>query len=353
MPPASDPSRPSGGRLPQQTYLPRAIGLGLGSIGMGLALSDLSRPLWVWVVVGFTALLWPHLAYQRAVRSATPYPAELQNIMLDAGLIGFVVCAAGFNLMPSAIGLTVASMNSMAINGWRLWCFCVLATLAGLAAGLLAMPWVFAPASSLAVQVACLPILALYFPTIGLGTLKLARSLRRSREALRQVGQVDGLSGLFNRRCFEERIAAACELRRMRPSGHPRAALLLLDVDHFKHINDTAGHATGDAVIRHMGVVLKATVRSEDIAARYGGDEFVVLLQDAGQDEAQAFVERMKSTLQHRQRSGDALPAFTLSTGIACYDTSAPTPQSWVARADAALYTVKRRARGGVEISGN
>jgi diguanylate cyclase len=350
MPSASAPSRPRGGRLPHQTYLPRAIGLGLGSIGMALALWELSRPAWVWVVLGFVALVWPHLAYLRATRSAAPYPAELQNIMLDAGLIGFVVCAAGFSLMPSAVGLTVAGMNSMAINGWRLWCLSLLATLAGLAAGLLAMPWVFAPTSSLQVQLACLPVLALYFPTIGLGTLKLARSLRKSRETLRQFGQVDGLSGLFNRTCLEERIAAACELRRTRPAEHPRAALLLLDVDHFKQINDTAGHAMGDAVIRHMGEVLKATVRSDDLAARFDGDEFVVLLQDAGQDEAQAFVERMKSTLQHRQRSGDALPAFTLSTGIACYDASAPTPQSWMARADAALYTVKRRARGGVEI---
>jgi diguanylate cyclase len=347
------PSLPgtSRGRLPRQIYLPRVTGLGLGAIGMAVALWELSRPAWVWAVVALAALVWPHLAYQRSLRSANPNRAETQNMLLDAALIGFTACAAGGNLVPSAIAITAVGMNGMAVNGWRLLGAGVLAATAGVATGLLVLPPIFAPASSLAVQLACLPLLLVYFPAFGWTMLQLARNLHRSREALRRAGQVDGLSGLLNRRSFEECFAAACEgLQAARPLP-ATTALVLFDVDHFKHINDTAGHATGDAVIRHMGEVLQASVRPEDTAARYGGDEFVVLLQGAEVDDACAFVDRVKATLQQRQRADDGLAAFTLSTGIACYDGTAPTPQAWMARADAALYTVKRRARGGVEIA--
>ncbi len=351
MPSDSAPPRTTGRRLPRQTYLPRVVGLGLGSIGMMAAMWDLSRPAWAWAVVVFGAVVWPQLAFQRAVRAADPHRTEMRNIPLDAVLIGFAASAAGFSLVPAGIGLAVACMNGMAIGGWMLLGSSLLASLCGIALGLLVLPPVFLPASSLAVQLACLPVIAVYFPAIGLGTLQLSRDLRRSREALRHAGEVDGLSGLYNRRCFEERIATACALLVAAPAGHGRAALLLLDVDHFKQINDTAGHATGDAVIRHVGEVLQASVRPEDTAARYGGDEFVILLADAGQDEARSFIDRMKATLQHRHRTGDdELPAFTVSIGVACHDASAATPRGWVARADAALYAVKRRARGGVEI---
>ncbi|MES2183060.1 MAG: diguanylate cyclase [Pseudomonadota bacterium] len=341
----------SRGRLPRQIYLPRAAGLGLGAVGMAVALWEVSRPVWVWAFVAFAALVWPHLAYQRSLRSANPNRAETQNMLLDAALIGFTACAAGGNLVPSAIALTVAGMNSMAVNGWRLLVASMLAAAAGIGAALLALPVVFAPMSSLAVQLACLPLMVVYFPVFGWTMLQLAHNLHRSREAVRQASQLDGLSGLLNRRSFEDCFAAACDGLQ---AAHPlpaTTALLLFDVDHFKRINDTAGHATGDAVIRHMGEVLQASVRPQDTAARYGGDEFVVLLQGAGVEDARVFVDRVKATLQQRQRPGDGLAAFTLSTGIACYDAGAPTPQSWMARADAALYTVKRRARGGVEIS--
>lgn len=335
-------------RLPQQIYVPRVAGLGLGGVGLVVALSERDTVWHVWAFLLFVSLIWPHLAYQRSSHAQLPDRAEKENLLVDSMLLCMCVYVIGGNLIPSAVAVTIMSMNNMAVGGPRLWVQGVSAGAVGVFLAWLVIPWHFTPDSSLRVQYACLPMIALYFPAFGWTTLQFARGLRRTSEALGRMSREDSLSAVANRRSFGDELGRVFqELRNSNGTVAPKASLLLCDIDHFKRINDAGGHAAGDAVIRRMGAMLKANVPRHDLAARYGGDEFVVMLNGAGPTEALAFVEKLQADLDCDAEDGIRI---SISTGIACYHDGFASPDEWVAAADAALYTVKRRMRGGIEI---
>jgi diguanylate cyclase len=345
---------PRGWRLPRQIYLPRILGLGLAGLGIAAALRELTGPPWVWAILLIGSLVWPHVAYQWSSRSARPVGAEQRNLMIDAMLAGGMIYAVGANLVPSAAALAIICMNNMSVGGVRLGAWGLVAALAGALSIMPFLPLRVAPHSSLYVQLATFPVLAIYLPAFGWTTYRLARTLHRSREALRRVSQTDALSGLYNRRTFEVGFDATFEGLRERGAATdpPReTALVLCDVDHFKRINDTTGHAAGDAVIRCIGDSLRLHVPAPHVAARYGGDEFALLLMGQGPEEARAFVERLWVRLREEALAAGPVPAFTMSTGIACHDASLASAHEWMARADAALYEVKRRSRGGIHVA--
>ena len=336
-------------RLPKQIYLPRVLGMCLGSLCIGAALWDQTRPDWVWMVLLFGGLIWPHLAYLYSSRAKRPGRAEKSNLMADAALTSFAMYAIGFGIVPSVIGITLTVMNNLAVGGARLWVKGCVATGVGLGVGALFLPWEFHPISSLMVQAASLSLAASYLFAFGWTMWCMARHLEKSREALHTLSQTDGLSGLKNRGAFESALGKKfAELQAM--GGHARAALVLIDMDHFKRINDESGHAAGDAVVRTIGLALKFATRQEDTAARYGGDEFAVLLDRADEPDALAFLARMKERIQVMAQSDTSAPALSWSTGIALFDPSLPSTDAWVAQADAALYQVKKRGRGGVVV---
>ena len=348
-----------GTRLPRQLYLPRILGCGLGGLGMAAALREGAAPAWIWAFLAFVALIWPHVAYLWASRAERPSRAERRNLMIEALMIGATVCAIGGNLVPSAIALSIVCMNNMSVGGVRLCGWGLLSAAAGaLAMGAL-VPFRFSSDSSMLVQLAVVPVLLMYLPAFGWTTNQLSLTLHRSREALRRASQIDALSGLYNRRTFEVGFQATFQGLTDTAAGagsaarpaRRLAALVLCDVDHFKRINDGAGHAAGDAVIRSIGESLRTHVQLPHVAARYGGDEFAMLLLDHDCDQAQAFIERLWSRLGTEASASGPVPTFTMSTGIACFDATLGSADEWMARADEALYAVKRRARGGICVS--
>ncbi len=164
----------------------------------------------------------------------------------------------------------------------------------------------------------------------------------RNATLLREVQRLashDSLTGLVNRRVFDDALRREAE--RLLRTGD-RYAVVLIDVDHFKAINDRHGHAAGDDVLRDVGRALSDTCRSADLAARYGGEEFAVLLPGCGLvDEAVAAAERLRSAIADRARDFDV----TASAGIAVAPLHAREPERLVAAADAALYDAKRGGR--------
>jgi diguanylate cyclase (GGDEF)-like protein len=156
----------------------------------------------------------------------------------------------------------------------------------------------------------------------------------------------DGLTGVYNRAYLDEHLAAelAFALR------HGTAlSLLLLDVDHFKRVNDTYGHLGGDAVLRHVAATLSASVRTEDIVARYGGEEFVVLTRGIGAPQAMLLAERLREAVAaSRPTAGGAAVGVTVSIGVASVACCGPGPvgaQALLALADHRLYAAKRGGR--------
>jgi diguanylate cyclase (GGDEF)-like protein len=155
---------------------------------------------------------------------------------------------------------------------------------------------------------------------------------------LSMEARVDPLTGLLNRRGFDERAAAELSpaVRGSRPF-----ALVSLDIDHFKLVNDQWGHDVGDQVLRHVGGLLREQARDGDILARFGGEEFVALLPDADLDGAQMFADRVRESLVRRT---GGLPAVRLSAGIRVGEPSSEVT-ALLAEADLALYDAKRAGR--------
>jgi diguanylate cyclase (GGDEF)-like protein len=176
--------------------------------------------------------------------------------------------------------------------------------------------------------------------TLGQFTSHAALALRNAwlLEEIRRMADTDGLTGVSNRRSFERALER--EVARAARTGE-QLALVLLDIDHFKQLNDRHGHQVGDRVLRSTGAALIASSRDFDTAARYGGEEFVVLLPGCGAAEAVAAAERLRAAIA--AAGGDV--DVTASAGVATLPHNASDASGLVRAADEALYESKRRGR--------
>jgi diguanylate cyclase (GGDEF)-like protein len=184
-------------------------------------------------------------------------------------------------------------------------------------------------------------------------TIRYAIERSRLLNEMRALARHDHLTGLLTRREMDRVLDE--ELLRSQRYGHP-VALILLDVDHFKQVNDTHGHVAGDAALRRVASIVTQCVRDTDRAARYGGDELAVLLPETDHVGATVLAERIRSRvastgveLPPDSAPGGATVPLTLSIGVAALPGStASTPSEFIGRADAALYQAKRNGRNQV-----
>ncbi len=172
-------------------------------------------------------------------------------------------------------------------------------------------------------------------------TVENARILEAARSAAERVANTDMLTGLPNRRhtlAFLEKALAGA-----REHGAP-LAVAMFDIDHFKRINDTYGHAVGDDVIRRVAQRAKAALREEDMLGRIGGEEFVCILQRASAQAAEIVAERVRKAVETGTGEQEGQPGATISVGLAIYDGE-PDIEELMHRADKALYAAKREGR--------
>jgi diguanylate cyclase (GGDEF)-like protein/PAS domain S-box-containing protein len=166
---------------------------------------------------------------------------------------------------------------------------------------------------------------------------------KAAEEQLRQRAEIDALTGLPNRALFNDRLAGAIERARRNDVS---LALLFVDVDHFKSVNDSGGHEAGDALLKIAAERLVASVRSVDTVARLAGDEFTVILEgllDPG--DAEAVATKLLEALRAPMHVGDALVHVSISIGLAFLEPGESDPASLLRRADEALYEAKRSGR--------
>jgi diguanylate cyclase (GGDEF)-like protein len=161
---------------------------------------------------------------------------------------------------------------------------------------------------------------------------------------LREALALDALTGIASRPYCEARLTQEIKMAR---GGESPLSVLMVDIDHFKRVNDTLGHATGDRVLACVGQVLAAELRGDDVAARWGGEEFVVLLPGASAEEAAAVAERLRTQVQAETAALEGGAPVTVSIGIAQW-RDGESPSEIVGRADAALYESKRGGRDRV-----
>jgi len=175
-------------------------------------------------------------------------------------------------------------------------------------------------------------------------------ALLKSQTLLRELSVRDHLTGLFNRRYMEETLDREL-LRAARKEFS--LGILMIDVDDFKHFNDNFGHAAGDAVLRELGNLLLGHFRGEDIACRYGGDEFIIVLLDASLEKTSERAERLCEHARHLniQFEGQTLETSTLSVGVAIFPEDGSTSAEILKAADSALYRAKHEGRDRVVVA--
>ncbi|MCT8974441.1 GGDEF domain-containing protein [Microbaculum marinisediminis] len=172
--------------------------------------------------------------------------------------------------------------------------------------------------------------------------------LQESLEAIRYESLTDQLTGLANRKHFDQSLERAVDIAMRR--GEP-VSLAMCDIDHFKQFNDTFGHQTGDQVLRLVGAAIRSAVKGRDIASRYGGEEFAVILPSTALDAAVYVGEDIRTAVMAKElikrSTGESLGRITMSVGIATLRHN-DTRDSLVERADMALYASKRNGRNRV-----
>lgn len=172
--------------------------------------------------------------------------------------------------------------------------------------------------------------------------------LKRSNELLLELSNTDHLTGMYNRRYLMESLDKEVQ-RTVRKGGN--LSLIIMDIDHFKHVNDTYGHLQGDIVLQKVALHLQKELRSYDTAARYGGEEFISILPDASLTEAAFVAERIRTSIQALTfREPLSALNLTVSLGVATFGTHhCSTVDDFIKLADDALYRAKTSGRNRVE----
>lgn len=175
----------------------------------------------------------------------------------------------------------------------------------------------------------------------------MAERIQEVQQALQDLATHDGLTGLLNRRAFEQRLSE--ELERSRRYHHP-CALMIIDADHFKRINDRYGHPVGDEVLRALASRIRQHIRPTDRAGRYGGEEFAVLLPETDRAEAVEVAERIRAGVAHAPLAlvDDTPVGITVSVGVTAYPEDAASEEALIEAADRLLYSGKEAGRDRV-----
>lgn len=175
-------------------------------------------------------------------------------------------------------------------------------------------------------------------------------ALRKSEASLRELSMRDHLTGLFNRRYLEENLKREI-LRAKRKTS--LLGVIMLDIDRFKHSNDTFGHAAGDYILKEVGNLLLGNIREEDILSRYGGDEFIIILPEISEEAVLGRAEHLRDQTEQHQYNFKRknIEGITLSIGVAIFPENGKNLETILHSADLALYQAKHNGRNRVELA--
>ena len=303
------------------------------------------------VVVLAAFALWRFLSSDPAIATAVALctvPAVIGCVisytqrrrMEVAGLLVCISNAAGCLLAVRVVGDDAMAWVYLALMANFFLASNRVATTTNLAltAALLAMPDVLLGSTP------NIPGICVIAITLGFG-YRFSGSLQGDRARLEQLASLDTLTGLPNRRTLERTLVQLIADDRSDRYGY---ALVILDIDHFKSVNDLYGHTSGDTALSDLAMILRFELREHDLAFRFGGEEFVILVNAKTREALESFAERIRKAVYQSLRGPGG--RITISLGAAMY-AGEPHWQDWFSRADAALYRVKENGRNSYMIA--
>jgi diguanylate cyclase len=335
------PNREPDLRFANRIWRLRTLGLGLGFVCVASVFWVHGASIAAWALLVAHGLIWPHVARYLAVRDRQPIKAEFRHLTIDSTLGGVWVALMHFSLLPSVLIVTMLSVDKIAVGGPRFVWRTTACLVAACAITSTALGFPIDLSTPMMVTIACMPFLVAYPIAISVVMYRLQRKVAQQNRWLAQVSSTDELTGLANRR--QGLAAAAKALARFRRYGGS-AVLIVLDIDRFKEINDRHGHPAGDRVLRHLAETLLHNIRRTDTAARYAGDEFLLVLPDTNLDGATELAKRIRAQFGEAivDPTGDRC---TISLGAAeAYEDMADV-EDWIQQADSALYRAKEGGR--------
>ena len=335
-------------QLSRRVYPLRALGMGLAGLVVGVVLWERNAGLAAWLCMAAISFVWPHVAHLLSRRSADPYRAEIRNLLVDSALAVVLVTLMHFNLLPSVLLVTLTMVDKITTGIRGLWARSLPGMAGAAVAGAAFNGFQWAPEISMSVILACLPVMVLHTLSVSLVSYRLIRRVSRQNQLLDELRRIDALTGLYDRGHWQEQAEAT--LRRHHATDEP-ACLVMLDIDHFKQINDQHGHTVGDEVLRALARIVLSNVRATDCAGRYGGDEFAIVLRGMHLDGATAVAHRIREQVQALQLHDMPGLQFTTSMGVATADHRHSSLRAWTNAADAELYQAKAAGRNRVSAS--
>jgi len=335
-------------QLTRRVYPLRALGMGLAGLVVGVVLWERNGGLAAWLCMAAISFVWPHVAHLLSRRSADPYRAEIRNLLVDSALAVVLVTLMHFNLLPSVLLVTLTMVDKITTGIRGLWARSLPGMAGAAVAGAAFNGFQWAPETSMPVILACLPVMVLHTLSVSLVSYRLIRRVSRQNQLLDELRRIDALTGLYDRGHWQEQAEAT--LHRHHATDEP-ACLVMLDIDHFKQINDQHGHTVGDEVLRALARIVLSNVRATDCAGRYGGDEFAIVLRGMHLDGATAVAHRIREQVQALQLHDMPGLQFTTSMGVATADHRHSSLRAWTNAADAELYQAKAAGRNRVSAS--
>ncbi|MCR1554421.1 MAG: diguanylate cyclase AdrA [Enterobacter cloacae] len=345
---SQDDSHRTGIRFARRVRLARIVGLAAMFFPIAGVLVTHFLPGGCWLLLVSWAFIWPHLAWQFAFRSSEPFHREIINLKIDALIAGIWIGLMGINALPSAALVMMIGMNMMGSGGCRLF-------LAGMVMIALSAVMTLQLTGNVVVLSPgplewwlTLPVFMLYPMLFAWVSHQTAIRLAENKRRLEVMSTRDGMTGVYNRRYWETLLRNEYEKCRR---GHCQTTILLIDIDHFKSINDTWGHDVGDEAIIAITRQLQMTLRTGDYIGRFGGDEFAIIMSGTPAESAIAAMSRVHERLQKLSLPCAPNERLRISVGIAPWGTQFGHYREWLKAADIALYKAKNAGRGRTEVA--
>jgi len=294
-------------------------------------------------LLAINSLVWAHVAYGISMFSKESFRAEKNNFLFDSIFCGFWMALICLNPIASATIFSMVAMSNVAVGGAKQLLKGFALKLFGFFVAVCFFGFCYKEGTESDVWL-CLPLIIIYPMVLGFSFYELAFELRESKSKLRTLSRTDPLTGLLNRRYWSDLVSDRLNQKQLIYNS----AVIIIDVDHFKSVNDIYGHAAGDQVLRILARLLTLRTRAVDSICRYGGDEFCVFIFDTSISIVTNRMSEVSVAFSDECKSLFPSAHATLSIGIAAWNIEVSDVDSWISTADKKLYRAKREGRNKI-----